>query len=131
MKRLIVALVAVALVGGCMNTSKTPPKDLPDYVKIYPGATQVVAMGLGSMSTEVFSTSASPDEVVSFYRTQAQSDGLPEGSAPAPAGAPPEQKQAEFGDPASGKMLVVVAKPSQGVGTMVSLIYKPAPKAPS
>jgi hypothetical protein len=130
MKKLFVALAAVALLGGCIKMDKSPPKDLPAYVKLYPGSTSVMNMSVGGMSVVALQVSAKPDDVIAFYRTQAASDGLPESAAPATANAPPDQKTAVFGDPATGRMLVVVARP-QGEGSMISLTYKPAPKAPS
>ena len=128
MKKLIVALAAVALIGGCMKVNTAPPKDLPAFVKVYPGATQVVSMNVMGMQALAFQAAAKPDEVIAYYRTQATSDGLPETTANA-AAANPGQGQATFGDPASGKFLVVIAK-AQGDGSMVSLTYKAA-KAPS
>jgi hypothetical protein len=130
MNKLIIALAAVALLGGCMKVSNAPPKDLPAYVTVYPDAAQVVSMSAGVMSAVAFQASAKPDDVIAFYRRQAQADGLPETQAPPQAGAPADQRQAVFGDPAGDRMLVVVARP-RGEGSMVSLTYKPAPKAPS
>lgn len=130
MRKLIVAVAAVALIGGCIKIDKSPPKDLPTYVRVYPGATSVMSMSVAGLQSVVFQASAKPDDVVSYYRTEASSDGLPEVSAPAANGAPTDQRQATFNDPASGRMLVVVARP-QGTGTMVSLTYKPQPKASS
>ncbi len=125
MKTMIVALAAVALlVGGCMKVGNAPPKDLPAYVQVYPGAAQVVSMNVGPMSALAFQASAKPDEVI------AKTNDLPETQAPAQANAPADQRQAVFGEPAGGRMLVVVARP-HAAGSMVSLTYKPAPKAPS
>jgi hypothetical protein len=129
MKKLIVALAAVAVIGGCMKVGSTPPKDLPAYVKVYPGSAQVVSLNLGAMSSVAFQAAAKPDDIIAYYRTQAASDGLPEAQAPAQANPPADQRQVVFGDPSTDKMLVVVVKP-QGEGSMVSLTYKPV-KAPS
>ena len=41
MKRLILALVAATALGGCIKMDKTPPKNMPAYVKLYPGSNQV------------------------------------------------------------------------------------------
>ncbi len=130
MKKLIVALAAVAVLGGCMKVSKDPPKDLPDYVTVMPGGQQMMTMNMGALSSEVFTTTSTPDDVLAYYRSQAQSNGLTENTTAAPANANAAQKQATFGDAASGKFLVVVAQPQQSM-TMVSLTYKPAPKAAS
>jgi hypothetical protein len=129
MRKLIVAVAAVALLGGCLKIDKTPPKDLPAYVHIYPGSTTVMSMNVAGLQSVVVQTSDKADDVVTYYRTQASTDGLQETSAPAQAGASADQRQASFTD-ATGRMLVVVAKP-QGAETMVTLMYKPAPKASS
>jgi len=131
MKKLIVTLAAVLALGACVKVSTTPPTDLPPYVKIMPGSQQVMTMDLGALKAEVFQTTSSADDVLSFYRTEAQTDGLAETVAQAPANATPDQKQATFSDTATGRMLVVVTKPQSGE-TMVSLTYRPvAAKATS
>jgi hypothetical protein len=130
MKKLIVALAAIALLGGCVKVDKSPPKDLPAYVTIYPGATSVMSVSVAGMSSIVFQSTSKPDDVVTYYRTQASSNGLTEQSTgntstTATAG----QRQAMFTDP-SGKMLLVVAKP-QGDGSVDTVMYKPEAKASS
>jgi hypothetical protein len=131
MKAWIASLASLALIGGCVKMDSSPPKDLPDYVKLYPGAQPTMTMALGPLSSEVETTPDKPDAVIAFYRTQAASDGLTETqpASSATANASPGQLQAQFGDPAQGKILVVIAKP-QGASTMISLTYKPV-KAPS
>jgi hypothetical protein len=130
MKKLLLALAATIAVAGCMKIDKAPPKDLPAFVKIYPGASQVMSMNLGPMSSIIFQTTSSPDDVVGYYRVQASADGLSEQSEQPQASAPAEQRQAAFHDAAGGEILVVVARPQQNA-TMVSLTYRYAPKAPS
>ena len=130
MKKLIVAITAALMLAACVKMGGAPPKDLPAYVKIYPGATQVMALNMGELSSIALQTTAKPDDIIAFYRTQAAADGLPEQAAPAPANATPGQKQAAFGDPSGGKMLIVVVKP-QSDGSILSLTYKPAPKPAS
>jgi hypothetical protein len=124
MNKLILALAAVTLVGGCIKMDKTPPKDMPAYVKLYPGSTQMMNMTMGGITADAFTTSDSPDTVMIFYRNQASADGLTETAAPAQAttGATAGQVQATFTD-ASGKMLAVVAKPQANL-TIVSLTWK-------
>jgi hypothetical protein len=122
MKKLILALAAVTVVGGCMKFDKTPPKDLPAYVKLYPGSTQVMNMSMGGVTADAFTTTDSPATVMIFYRNQASADGLTETAAPAQAGATAGQEQAAFTD-SSGKMLAVMAKPQANL-TVVSLTWK-------
>ena len=130
MRKLIIALAAVAL-AGCIKVSTTPPTDLPTYVQIMPGSQQVMTMDLGALKAEVFQTTSSGDDVLTFYRTQAQTDGLTETAAQPQANTTPDQKQATFSDTATGRMLVVVTKPQSGA-TLVTLTYRPtAPKATS
>jgi hypothetical protein len=128
MKAWILALASVALLGGCVKMDKNPPKDMPDYAKLYPGGQPMMTMNVGPLSSEVETTSDKPDAVIAFYRTQAAADGLPETHAAATANAAPGQLQVQFGDPAQGKFLVVVARP-QGTNTIVSLTYKPVKAA--
>ena len=128
--RLLLALVAVLALGACFKIDKAPPKDLPTWVKVYPGATNVVSVGMGQMTSIVFQTTSSPDDVVTYYRAQAQQDGLTEQAANPPAGATPEQRQASFRDATGGEILVVIARPQQSA-TMVDLTYNNQPKAAS
>ena len=123
MKRVIAALMATAALGGCVKMDKTPPKDLPAYVKLYPGSTQVMNMSLAGVTADAATTTDTPDTVMIFYRNQASADGLTESTPPTQTAAAAGQQQATFTDP-SGKMLVVVAKPQSGVGTVVSLTWK-------
>src|ERR1700723_1809182 len=120
MKAWIAALASLALLGGCVKMDSSPPKDLPDYVKLYPGAQPMMTMQIGPLSSETETTTDKPDAVIAFYRTQAAADGLPE-TQPTPAtNAAPGQLQAQFGNMAEGKTLVVVARP-QGTSTLVTL----------
>lgn len=122
MKRLLIALAAAALVGGCVKVDKTVPKDLPAFAQIYPGATSVVSMNIAGMSSIIFQAAATPDDVVGYYRTQATANGLVEVTAT--NNGPPEQKQATFHDPASNRIFVVIARPQNG-GATVDLTYTP------
>jgi hypothetical protein len=128
-KKLMLALAAAAALGGCIKIDKTPPKDLPAFVKLYPGSTQIMNMSMAGVTADAFTTLDPPDKVMSFYRDRAAADGLAEGQAPAQPTASAGQVQAAFSDAATGRMLAVVAKPAQGgAGTMVSLTWKaPAP----
>jgi hypothetical protein len=130
MRKLLLALAAACALGGCMKIDKAPPKDLPAFVKLYPGATGTMSMSMGPMSSILFQTTASPDDVVSYYRGQASADGLTEQPAKAQTGSPAEQRQAEFRDATGGEILVVVAWPQQNT-TMVDLTYSNQPKAAS
>ena len=127
MKRVIAALMATAALGGCVKMDKTPPKDLPAYVKLYPGSTQVMNMSLAGVTADAATTTDTPDTVMIFYRNQASANGLTESAAPASAqtGATAGQEQANFTDP-SGKMLLVVAKPQSNL-TLVTLTWKTPP----
>ena len=129
-KQWIVALAAVALLGGCIKMDKNPPKDLPSYVKLYPGGQPTATMSMGPLSSEIETTTDSPQAVIDIYRTQAAADGLDEKQVTAPASASPGQLQAQFSDAAGEKMLVVLARP-QNPGTLVSLTYRPAKAAGS
>jgi hypothetical protein len=134
MKRVIVAFAAIAAVaglglGGCVKMDKTPPKNLPAYVKLYPGSTQVMNMSLGGVTADAFTTTDAPATVLIFYRNQASADGLTETASQAPASTTAGQEQATFTDP-SGKMLVVVAKPQSNL-TLVSLTWKTPPASGS
>ena len=129
MKRAILALAAAAALAGCIKMDKTPPKDMPAYVKLYPGSTQMMSMNLGGMEADVVTTTATPDDVLTFYRTQAASDGLTETNAPAQAGAGAGDKQLALTDAATGRMLIVVIKPQAAGASMVSLTWKTPAKA--
>lgn len=128
-KQWIVALAAVALLGGCVKMDKNPPKDLPGYVKLYPGAQPTATMSMGPLSSEMETTTDSPATILAFYRTQAAADGLTEKPTNAPASATAGQMQATFSDATGDKMLIVLARPQQS-GTLLSLTYRPA-KAPA
>jgi uncharacterized protein YceK len=123
MKKLILALAVAALLGGC-SINKTPPKNLPAYVKLYPGSTQVMNMSIGGVTADAATTTDTPDTVMIFYRNQASADGLTEGAAPTTTAAAGQQ-QATFAD-STGKMVAVVAKP-QGTGTLITVTWKNPP----
>jgi hypothetical protein len=129
MKRLLLALAAAAALGGCIKMDKTPPKDMPAYVRLYPGSTQVMSMNLGGMEADAFQTTASADDILAFYRTNAASDGLTETTAPAAAGSGPSDKQLALTDAATGRMLIVVIKPQASGVSIVSLTWKTPAKA--
>jgi hypothetical protein len=120
-KRLLIALAAIALVGGCVKVEKSLPKDLPTYVSIYPGAEPVVSIDMGAMMSVGLRTSASPDDVVAYYRAQAAANGLQEQTPPTSANASADQRQAMFKDSA-GHTLVVQARPQNGE-TTIGLVY--------
>jgi hypothetical protein len=128
MKAWTLALASLALLGGCVKMDSSPPKDLPDYVKLYPGAQPMMTMDIGPLSSETETTTDKPDAVIAFYRTQAAADGLPETQSTPTGNAAPGQLQVQFGDMAQGKTLVVVARP-QGTSTLVTLMYKPVKAA--
>ncbi len=123
MKRLLVAIAAVALLGGCFKVDKAPPKDLPAYASVYPGATGVVSMDMGPMTIVAFQAAASPDDVIGYYRGQASSNGLQE--TPTNANAAAGGKQLAFKDPTTSRVFMVTARP-QGAGSTVSLAYTKA-----
>jgi hypothetical protein len=126
-KKLVVALAVTAAValGGCVKLSSTPPTDLPPYVKLMPGAQQMGTMDMGVMKGELFQTTSSLDDVVAFYRAQAQADGLPE--QPNQATSAADKRQVMFADPTATRMLTVVAQTQNGA-TMVTLAYRPVVK---
>ena len=130
MKKWIAAVAVFALLGGCMKIDKSPPKDLPDYVKLYPGAQPMMTMSVGGLSVEVETSTDKPADVMTYYRTQAASDGLTESASQTPASATAGQEQATFTDGTPNKLLVVLVRP-QATGSIVSLSYRPAPKAAS
>jgi hypothetical protein len=128
----LAALAALALVGGCMKMNKDPPKDMPAYAPLYPGSQNVMSVAIGPETADMMTTSDSPDQVIAYYRAQAAANGLSETQTPAQATSPSEQKAA-FADRATGRMLVVLARPndaSHGGLTMVDITY-PTPKAPA
>jgi hypothetical protein len=128
MKKWMVAVATVALLGGCVKMDKNPPKDLPDYVKLYPGAQPMMNMNLGVLMSEVETTTDTPDTVMAYYRSEAAADGLTEKVATTPANAKPGQVQSQFSDASGTKMLIVMAQP-QSPGTMISLSYRPVKAA--
>ena len=125
MKKLMLALAAIAAVtalGGCFKFDKTPPKNLPAYVRLYPGSTQMMNMSMGSVMVDAATTPDTPDTVLAYYRTQAAGDGLTETAPPANAAPAPDQKAIAFEGP--DKMLAVVVKPqTSGAGTTVTLSW--------
>jgi len=128
-KQWVVAMVAVAFIGGCIKMDKNPPKDLPDYVQLYPGAQPMATMTMGPMTSEMETTTDSPETVIAYYRTQAGANGLTEKQVSPPANASAGQMQTTFSDATGAKTLIVLVKP-QDKGTIVSLTYRPA-KAPA
>ena len=126
------AAAALAGLAGCMQTSKEAPKNMPPYARLYPGSQNIMSLVIGPETADMMTTPDSAEQVIAYYRTQAAADGLAETQAPTQAPSPGDQK-ATFADRASGRMLVVIAKPQdakQGGKTMVDITY-PTPKAPS
>jgi hypothetical protein len=128
----LAGLAALAVLGGCMQTGKDPPKNMPAYARLYPGSQNVMSLVIGPETSDMMTTSDSPDQVIAYYRAQAAADGLPEAQSPTPPPSAGDQK-ASFYDQPSGRMLVVIAKPhddSHGGLTLVDITY-PTPKAPA
>ena len=126
------SVAALALLGGCMKTDKNPPKSMPTDARLYPGSQNLMSLVIGPETSDMMLTPDSAEQVLAYYRTQAAADGLPEAQSPTPAPSAGDQKAA-FNDPATGRMLVVIAKPhdaSHGGQTMVDITY-PTPKAPT
>jgi hypothetical protein len=128
MRKWIVAIAAVALLGGCVKMDKTPPSDLPGYARLYPGGQPMMKMAMGPLAAEVETTTDKPDAVIAWYRSQAASDGLSEkaNAAQSTTG----QQQATFADASGSKLLVISAK-AQDDGSLISIGYRPAAKAAS
>jgi hypothetical protein len=129
MRRWILALAAAAALGGCVKMDKTPPKDIPPYVKLYPGSTQVMNMEMGGLTVDGATTPDSVDTVLTFYRSQAAADGLTEMAPPATSSPDPNQKTAAF--QAADKFLAIVVKPEGGAGTLVTLSWNTPKKVAS
>ena len=125
----IAAIASAAALGGCVKMDKNPPKDLPGYVRLYPGAQPTATMSMGPLSTEMETTTDAPAAVMTFYRSQAAADGLVEKPVSTPANASAGQLQTQFSDAAGDKMLIVLVRP-QPPGTLLSLTYRPV-KAPN
>ena len=129
MRRLVFAMAATAALGGCFKFDKTPPQNIPAFVKLYPGSTQVMNMEMGELTVDGATTRDSVDTVVSFYRTQAAADGLTETTPPRSSSLDPAQKTVAFQGP--DKFLAIVAKPEGEVGTLVTLSWNTPKKAAS
>jgi hypothetical protein len=126
-------LAGLVALGGCLKTDKGPPKNMPSYAHLYPGSQNVMSVEIGPETADMMTTSDNPDTVIAWYRTEAAADGLPEAQDPTPSANAPGDQKASFFDRATGRMLVVIAKPgdaSHGGQTMVDITY-PTPKAPS
>ena len=117
MRNLALALAAIAVLGGCAKGDKTPTP--PDYVKLYPGAAQPKLEVADLWTTEAFTTTASQDDVIAFYRAQAKASGIPEDTSAAPSPyAPPNRKEVTFNDPATGRMFKASAEPTISGGPL-------------
>jgi hypothetical protein len=117
MRNLALVLAAVTALGGCAKTDKTPTP--PAYLKVYPGASQPKLDVVDLWTTESFTTTASQDDVLAFYRAQASAAGIPEDtSAPPSPYAQPNAKDVTFSDPATGRMFKVGAWPMPNGGPL-------------
>jgi hypothetical protein len=117
MKNLALILAAVAVLGGCAKVDKPPTP--PAYVTLYPGAAQVKIEAVDLWTTESFTSSASQDDVIAFYRAQAKANGIPEDTSVAPSPyAQPNAKDVTFDDPATGRMFKVGAWPVSNAGPL-------------
>ena len=129
----LAAAAALAVLGGCgVQTNKDPPKSMPPYARLYPGSQNVMSLVIGPETADMMTTPDSAEQVIAYYRAQAASDGLQETQTPTQGASAGDQKAA-FNDPATGRMLVVIAKPHDATHagqTMVDITY-PTPKAPS
>lgn len=122
----VVAAAASVILCGCIKVSSSPPKDLPPYVRIMPGGQQMMTMNMGAMKAEVYQTSTAIPDVIAYYRTNAQVDGLAPQPTQTHANATTGEQQAAFAD-GGGRLLVVDAKPQDGK-TLVTLAYRPVAK---
>ncbi len=119
--------MATAVLGGCFKMDKTPPTNLPAYVKLYPGSTQVMNMSLAGVTGGRRHHHGHAGHGDDLLPQPGLGHGLTETATPASAqtGASAGQQQANFTDP-SGKMLLVVAKPQSSL-TLVTLTWKTPP----
>ncbi|HWA60425.1 MAG TPA: hypothetical protein VG939_03580 [Caulobacteraceae bacterium] len=70
----------VVLPGGGSTLSKQVPANLPDYVKVYPGAVVTAVMDNGARGGVItFDVSDPPDTVVAFYKKTAADAKLDSG----------------------------------------------------
>jgi hypothetical protein len=90
-----------------------------------------MSLNMGQMSSVAQQTTAAPGDVISFYRNEAQADGLQEAAKSIEAaGAVVGQRQVTFANTTGDKLLIVSVQ-AQGSGAAISLTYKSQPKATS
>ena len=75
---MILALGAALALGGCFKIKSGLPADAPAYVKVYPGATQVMSIDVGPMKTVAFQAADTPATVLTYSRAQAVAEQMPE-----------------------------------------------------
>ena len=131
MRHVALGLAASLALAGCFKVGNSVPADAPSYVKVYPGAPQVVTVDVAGMKMVTFEAAASPDQVIQFYRDDAASAGLVENTqAEAQASKNPSQRVLAYGEPNTDKFFMVVVQ-THNTGSMVNVTYKPPAKAGS
>jgi hypothetical protein len=130
MSHVALGLAASLALAGCFKVGNSVPADAPSYVKVYPGAPQVVTVDVAGMKMVTFEAAASPDQVIQFYRDDAASAGLTENTQAEAANKNANQRTLAYGDPNSDKFLIVVVQ-AHNTGSMVNVTYKPPAKAGS
>lgn len=108
--------------GTKTRISQQLPKDLPDYVKIYPGATVTSATDSGGVGTIGLEVSDPPAKILDFYKAQAVAAKLNDIVDSGASGNDDSGRMLILSQRDTKRSLSVAVEPS-GDKTQVSLLY--------
>jgi hypothetical protein len=107
--------------GQVVTAGKNAPTNLPEFATLYPGAEVVSNVNMGKNGIVTFSTPATPDAVMAYYKTAAAGAKLAtEGDIT--SGGPDSARIATFKGEGDARQLAVTAK-ADGGKTMVVITY--------
>lgn len=113
------------------------PDAMPSYIPRYAGAKKIEGAGLGLANSmiknmagggaAIFSTTDTPEKVISFYKVELTKSGLEEQEANAKT---PNQSIAFVKKGDNGGMVIVTAQLAPNLGTLAQVIFMPLPDQP-
>jgi tripartite-type tricarboxylate transporter receptor subunit TctC len=121
-----ITIVAPGANGGSVVIGNQAPADLPDFVRVFPGAKVATSVATPRGGVLVLQVNAPPETVMAFYKQSATDAGLTSTLDSWTMGGAPHTGAhfVKFGMPNGSKTLAATVE-SSGGATKVELMYEP------